>query len=108
MPILILCTSCNRKLRVQDHLLGKTVKCPHCQNKFSAQPVPEPAKPAGLGDELMPTPVVPPLQTLQLAEPASPAPAGPPRSNEQITTATPPAAAAPPAPQPFEIPPLRI
>jgi hypothetical protein len=37
MPILIQCTNCKRNLRVQDHLLGKTVKCPNCQSKFRAQ-----------------------------------------------------------------------
>jgi DNA-directed RNA polymerase subunit RPC12/RpoP len=37
MPIVIQCTNCQRKLRVQDHLLGKTIKCPQCQTKFLAQ-----------------------------------------------------------------------
>jgi hypothetical protein len=36
MPIVIVCTSCQRKLRVPDNLLGKKVKCPACQNSFTA------------------------------------------------------------------------
>ena len=39
MAIVIQCSNCQRKLRVQDHLLGKTVKCPNCQIKFLAQMV---------------------------------------------------------------------
>src|SRR5947208_16025797 len=56
MPILIQCTSCLRKLRVQDHLLGKTVKCPSCGVKFVAQPSAE----GPAAEETMRTPVVPP------------------------------------------------
>ena len=41
MPILIQCTNCARKLRVQDQLMGKTVKCPHCQTRFQARSVEE-------------------------------------------------------------------
>jgi hypothetical protein len=113
MPILILCTGCNRKLRVQDHLLGKTVKCPHCQNKFPAVPVPEPAKPEVPGDDLLPTPVVPPLQTLQLAEPASTPPTGPPPTTSDKVSAEPlPAPPSPPPPpvepRPFESPALKV
>ena len=66
MAILIQCTSCLRKLRVQDHLLGKTVKCPSCGVKFVAQP--SAAGPAA--EETMRTPVVPPSRWLN-AQPAA-------------------------------------
>jgi predicted Zn finger-like uncharacterized protein len=36
MPIEIRCPSCQRKLRVPDELLGRTVKCPSCQATFTA------------------------------------------------------------------------
>jgi DNA-directed RNA polymerase subunit RPC12/RpoP len=50
MPLLIECTNCKRKLRLQDHLLGKMVRCPNCQIKILAQVVPEnqPVPPAPL------------------------------------------------------------
>src|SRR5437870_1345110 len=120
MAILIQCTSCLRKLRVQDHLLGKTVKCPSCGVKFVAQP--SAAGPAA--EETMRTPVVPPsspdaaaalvVETLEITDPAS-EPAAPPPAALPVTPvlqAPPPpvpaAPAAPPAPQPFETPPLRV
>jgi predicted Zn finger-like uncharacterized protein len=36
MPIIIDCPSCQRKLRVPEHLLGQKVKCPTCANMFTA------------------------------------------------------------------------
>jgi hypothetical protein len=130
MPILIQCTSCSRKLRVPEHLLGKTVKCPNCQAKFQAQQVadssapptvinPPPLPPAP--EEPPPTPVVPPItpaatapavQTLELPEPAlKPTPAAP-RSKERVTATVeapaPPVPAPPAAPPPFPTPPLRV
>jgi hypothetical protein len=36
MPILIDCSNCHRKLRVNDNLLGKLIKCPNCRAKFPA------------------------------------------------------------------------
>ena len=36
MPQLIQCTSCNKKLRVPDNLIGKKVKCPACGSTFMA------------------------------------------------------------------------
>jgi predicted Zn finger-like uncharacterized protein len=36
MPIQISCPSCSRPLRVPDHLLGQLVKCPNCQQQFTA------------------------------------------------------------------------
>ncbi len=52
MPITVACSSCNRKLRVPDDLLGKRVKCPTCGNTFEAtaedeappEPPPEPVE----------------------------------------------------------------
>ena len=114
MPVVIECTSCQRKLRVQDHLLGKTVKCPSCQVKFVAQ-----APPAEVAEQTMRTPVVPPLrpdsqptglalEPLEITEPASEPPA--PLAATPVTPIVPPAAPAmppaPPAPQLYESPPL--
>jgi hypothetical protein len=124
MPILIQCTNCQRKLRVQDHLLGKTVKCPNCHIKFLAQVAEETAAPQAAQppepslaqdaaapspiEEMLRTPVIPPMipamapdpsgQALDVTEPASApsaAPSGMPRSDEQIT-AVPAAGPAPP------------
>jgi predicted Zn finger-like uncharacterized protein len=36
MPIQISCPSCQRQLRVPDNLMGQMVKCPSCQNTFTA------------------------------------------------------------------------
>ena len=36
MPIQISCPSCSRQLRVPDNLIGQTVRCPTCQNTFTA------------------------------------------------------------------------
>src|SRR5262249_36112238 len=36
MPIQISCPSCGRQLRVPDNLVGQMVKCPSCQNTFTA------------------------------------------------------------------------
>jgi hypothetical protein len=129
MPSLIQCTSCKRKLRVQEHLLGKYVKCPSCQTKFQAQPIEEPTpKPAaasppaapGSAEEMQQTPVVPPIlppanpemmtpvvQILELTEPASspPQPAAPPRSSERLAAVSAPAPPAPAAPPPAPRPP---
>jgi hypothetical protein len=133
MPILIQCTSCGRKLRVQDYLLGKMVKCPNCQSKIQAQALeePTPANPAAAAppqptaaeDTL--TPVVPPVdldmptplvQILELPkQPASTPPA--PSSEEPAVVAvaapapppsTGPKAPAPPAPPAFPTPPLKV
>jgi hypothetical protein len=36
MPTLVACPKCQRKLRVPDDLLGKSVKCPGCHEPFTA------------------------------------------------------------------------
>jgi predicted Zn finger-like uncharacterized protein len=36
MPQLVSCPHCQRQLNVPDALLGKNVKCPSCQNTFTA------------------------------------------------------------------------
>ena len=36
MPQIIECPECGRKLRVQDNLLGRKVKCPGCETTFTA------------------------------------------------------------------------
>lgn len=37
MSVLVTCTACERKLKVRDELLGKTIKCPSCEERFVAQ-----------------------------------------------------------------------
>jgi predicted Zn finger-like uncharacterized protein len=37
MPIQISCPTCQRQLRVPDNLIGELVKCPSCQNTFTAE-----------------------------------------------------------------------
>src|SRR5690242_17990991 len=39
MPIQISCPTCQRQLRVPDNLIGELVKCPSCQNTFTAEAV---------------------------------------------------------------------
>jgi predicted Zn finger-like uncharacterized protein len=36
MPEIVNCPQCERKLRVPEELLGKKVKCPTCENTFTA------------------------------------------------------------------------
>ncbi len=50
MAIELTCPSCQRRLRVPDELLGKTVRCPSCQSTFAAtanEPAPPPPPPSG-------------------------------------------------------------
>jgi hypothetical protein len=54
MPELIPCPQCQRKLKVEDALLGQAVQCPACGTQFAAEPPvgrppprPEPPPPAG-------------------------------------------------------------
>jgi hypothetical protein len=37
MPIEVICSSCQRPLRVPDDLVGQRVKCPSCANTFTAE-----------------------------------------------------------------------
>lgn len=73
MPLLLDCPGCQRKLRVPDHLLGKTVKCPTCGEMFTAtgESV-SPETPPPLGAAYDP----PPAQSPRGAEP-SPSPQRP-------------------------------
>jgi hypothetical protein len=36
MPVVIACPICQQKVRVNENLLGKSVKCPQCKNPFTA------------------------------------------------------------------------
>jgi predicted Zn finger-like uncharacterized protein len=58
MPEPSQCPSCNAKVRVPQHMLGKKVRCPKCQATFTAGAVEpeEPAEPAGV--VTAPTPAV--------------------------------------------------
>ncbi len=47
MPVYIQCTGCNRKLRVRTELLGKAVRCPGCQARFTAAAAENQAPPSG-------------------------------------------------------------
>jgi predicted Zn finger-like uncharacterized protein len=49
MPITISCPSCAKQLRVPENLLGRSVRCPSCQNTFPAEEPAEapPSEPAG-------------------------------------------------------------
>lgn len=44
MPVQTTCPSCGRKLRVPEHLTGRRVKCPSCQETFQSKPDEEPAR----------------------------------------------------------------
>ena len=74
MPLFTQCVNCKRRLRVQDNLIGKTVKCPHCQSVFAAQRMEENGlSPSGPGS----TPVI------STAEDPNPAPLATPANPEQ-------------------------
>jgi hypothetical protein len=45
MPVQVACPACGRQLKVPDNLLGKTVKCPGCQQPFQTS-VDEPPPPS--------------------------------------------------------------
>ena len=49
MPTIITCPACSRQLRVPDEMLGRRVRCPSCQETFTA------------GDESAPAAPPPPL-----------------------------------------------
>jgi predicted Zn finger-like uncharacterized protein len=51
MPIQVSCPNCNRPLRVPDSLVGRKVKCTHCQTTFTASTGDEPAAPPPLPQE---------------------------------------------------------
>jgi hypothetical protein len=125
MPILLQCQQCQRKLRVQDNLLGKTIKCPGCQTRIVVQaaaadapaaPETNPRTPALAPTEPeSPTPTLT-AQMLEISEPASaPAtPTVPPRSAERIAPAPvvprpePPPVTPPAVPVPFETSPFKV
>jgi len=46
MPITISCPSCRKPLRLPENMLGKQVRCPGCQNVFTAASPEEPPQPA--------------------------------------------------------------
>jgi predicted Zn finger-like uncharacterized protein len=54
MPIVVQCPSCDRRLKVPDHLLGKSVRCPTCQTTFQATEADEPAGPEAGAEEAPP------------------------------------------------------
>jgi predicted Zn finger-like uncharacterized protein len=54
MPIVIQCPSCERRLRVPDHLLGKSVRCPTCQTTFQAAEADGPAQEESAAEETAP------------------------------------------------------
>jgi hypothetical protein len=90
MPVIIPCIKCQRKLRVQERLVGKLVKCPGCQTKFIAQPAAAPAAAV--------TPTAAVASPPAAARPA--APASPPPSRPSLAPAAVPPRAVPPAPAP--------
>jgi hypothetical protein len=49
MPVFIECSSCHRKLRVRNELVGRSVRCPNCKTKFLAAQVEELSAPSGEG-----------------------------------------------------------
>jgi hypothetical protein len=53
MPEVVTCPKCQRKSRVPDNLMGKRVKCPGCNEVFTAEagPAPPPPKPQRKADE---------------------------------------------------------
>ncbi len=68
MPETIRCPHCERKLRVPDNLLGRTVKCPGCATSFVAAVGEEPPRSA--------PPPPPPARTIDYSQSAAP-PAAP-------------------------------
>lgn len=111
MPIRVKCGSCKKTLSVKDHLAGKKIKCPVCQNVVDV-PVASTVEPKGPPGETTPAPK---------AKPALPAVAKPvatkPRAEKPPTNGTPPAGGAvksngvapkTPDPAPIELPPENV
>jgi hypothetical protein len=65
MPVIVDCTTCNRKLRIPDDLLGQLVKCPTCGHTFRS------AGNDASTEPVSPPPTLPP-QPAVLPKPASP------------------------------------
>ena len=36
MPLMVICEQCGKQLKVREEMLGKRLKCPACQNVFTA------------------------------------------------------------------------
>src|SRR5438105_686820 len=89
MPQLIQCTSCNKKLRVPDNLIGKKVKCPACGSTFMA----------AMEEEELPT--APLIEEPQPASRRRPAPP-PPEPGYEVISEEPRRRKAPPPPPPEE------
>jgi predicted Zn finger-like uncharacterized protein len=53
MASVISCPSCQKQLKVKDELIGRTVKCPGCQETFTAQVA---AAPGPAGEEIVEKP----------------------------------------------------
>ncbi len=86
------CPSCQKDLTVPDEYAGQLMKCPLCQNTFTAPALPPPVVPT-------PAPAVPPSQSgpgtyAVVSEPTPPAPPPPPpeapRRKEQAPPPPPP------------------
>lgn len=73
MPIAIHCPSCNRLLRVPEHVLGRAVQCPNCRTTFTAQTEEEEpplARPARKPPDTVPMPPV--LRPVEVPDDAPP------------------------------------
>src|SRR5947209_5132931 len=55
MPEIIACPRCQRKLRMDESVIGQTVQCPSCQNTFVAEVPNRFALPTSPTDEGSPT-----------------------------------------------------
>src|SRR5262245_36697331 len=63
-PVVIECPNCNKSIKVPPEVIGKRIKCKHCQNVFVVQDPDAPARPT--------------KATNPAARPASPPPPPPP------------------------------
>jgi predicted Zn finger-like uncharacterized protein len=82
MALLIECPSCERKLRVPDEFVGRSVRCPSCGETFPAPAAPAgAAAPTASGPTAEPAPAAAPSPLLsvpldlELGDPAAPRPA---------------------------------
>lgn len=93
MPVVVVCPSCNAKMKAPDNLVGKTVKCPSCaalvQVKAPASaPAPAPA-PAPVVRKPAPKPAaeVEEVAPIEDEEAAAPPPPGGPSTDKERSTA---------------------
>src|SRR5262245_21183055 len=74
MPLVVTCPNCRQSLAVPDHGIGKSVRCPRCQNVFVAQAPAAPPAPCPQPPGVIHPVVLPPSPVARGSSPPLPPP----------------------------------